>query len=45
MSTHLLKSAIADLVNRDGIANSRIVRAAPAAPETGVLARVLMLPF
>lgn len=35
MSTHLLKSAIADLVNRDGIVNSRIVRAAPAAADTG----------
>lgn len=45
MSTHLLEVAIADLVNRDGIVNSPIVRAAPAAPETGVLAPVLMLPF
>ena len=38
MSTYLLKYSIADLVNRDGTVNSRIVRAAPAAPETGVLA-------
>ena len=37
MSTHLLKSAIADLVNRDGIVNSRIVLAAPAALETGAI--------
>jgi len=38
MSTHLLKSSIVDLLNRDGLANSRIVRAAPATPETGVRA-------
>ena len=37
MSTHILKSAIADLVNRDGIVNSRIVQAAPAAPDTGAI--------